>query len=105
MSVCQAASARIRKGNADQVPTWHGYCKPLGMKQQTLSMAADQNADFGRYRRPTRRDQFLATMEQVVPWEALCSVVEPHYPKPGNGRPPVGSCACCGCTSCSTGST
>jgi len=60
------------------------------MKQQTLAMAADQNADFERYRRPTRRDQFLATMEQVVPWDALCSVVEPHYPKPGNGRPPVG---------------
>lgn len=29
-------------------------------------------------------------MEQVVPWDAMCSVVEPHYPKPGNGRPPVG---------------
>ena len=60
------------------------------MKQQTLAMAADQNAEFERFRRPTRRDQFLATMEQVVPWDALCSVVEPHYPKPGNGRPPVG---------------
>ena len=60
------------------------------MKQQTLAMAADQNAAFERFRRPTRRDQFLATMEQVVPWDALCSVVDPHYPKPGNGRPPVG---------------
>jgi len=37
------------------------------MKQQTLAMAADQNAEFERYRRPTRRDQFLATIEQVVP--------------------------------------
>jgi IS5 family transposase len=25
-----------------------------------------------------------------VPWAALCSVIEPHYPKAGNGRPPVG---------------
>lgn len=60
------------------------------MKQQTLAMAADQNAEFERYRKPTRRDQFLATMERVVPWEPLCEVIEPHYPKPGNGRPPVG---------------
>lgn len=60
------------------------------MKQQTLAMAADQNVEFERYRKPTRRDQFLATMERVVPWEQLYSVIEPHYPKPGNGRPPVG---------------
>jgi IS5 family transposase len=60
------------------------------MKQQTLAMAVDQNAEFERYRRPTRRDQFLATMEQVVPWDELCAVIEPHYPKAGNGRPPVG---------------
>lgn len=53
-------------------------------------MAADQSAEFERYRKPTRRDQFLATMERVVPWGALCEVIEPHYPKPGNGRPPVG---------------
>jgi transposase, IS5 family len=60
------------------------------MKQQTLAMAADQNAQYERYRRPTRRDMFLATMEQIVPWAELCEVIEPHYPKPGNGRPPVG---------------
>lgn len=60
------------------------------MKQQTLAMAADQNSDFEQYRRPTRRDQFLATMEEIVPWAALCAVIEPHYPRAGNGRPPVG---------------
>ena len=60
------------------------------MKQQTLAMAADDNAQYEQYRRPTRRDTFLATMEQIVPWAALCEVIEPHYPKAGNGRPPVG---------------
>lgn len=60
------------------------------MKQQTLAMAADQNAQYEQYRKPTRRDVFLTTMERIVPWEALCSVIEPHYPKAGNGRPPVG---------------
>ena len=58
------------------------------MKQQTLAMAADQG--FEQYRKPTRRDQFLEAMNRMVAWEALCAVVEPHYPKRGNGRPPLG---------------
>jgi len=58
------------------------------MKQQTLAMAADQG--FEQYRKPTRRDQFLETMNRIVPWAALCAVVEPVYPKPGNGRAPIG---------------
>ena len=53
-------------------------------------MTADQEPGFEQYRRPTRRDVFLSTMEQLVPWAELCAVIEPHYPKAGNGRPPVG---------------
>ena len=45
---------------------------------------------FERYTRKTRRAIFLEEMEQVVPWRELCALIEPHYPKPGNGRPPVG---------------
>ena len=45
---------------------------------------------FERYTKKTRRQVFLEEMEQVVPWRELCALVEPHYPKPGNGRPPVG---------------
>jgi IS5 family transposase len=60
------------------------------MKQQTLAMAEDQNAGFEQHRKPTRRDVFLDTMHKIVPWSALCAIVEPHYPKRGNGRPPIG---------------
>ncbi|AOU98745.1 IS5 family transposase [Acidihalobacter yilgarnensis] len=60
------------------------------MKQQTLAMAADQGEGFEVHRRATRRDVFLSTMEPLVPWSALCAVIEPHYPKAGKGRPPVG---------------
>src|SRR5215813_8367103 len=29
-------------------------------------------------------------MERVVPWSALCALIEPFYPKPGSGRrPPI----------------
>src|SRR5579864_7927087 len=54
------------------------------MKQQTLS-------GFERYGKTTRRAQFLAQMDQVVPWAELAAVVEPHYPKVGEagGRPPI----------------
>ena len=45
---------------------------------------------FERYTKKTRRVAFLEEMEQVVPWSKLCALVEPHYPKPGNGRRPVG---------------
>jgi transposase, IS5 family len=60
------------------------------MKQQTLAMAQDQETGFERYRRPTKRDVFLATMQEIVPWPQLCAVIQPHYPKAGNGRPPIG---------------
>lgn len=60
------------------------------MKQKTLAMAADQDSGFEQYRKPTRRDTFLQTMDAIVPWTALCEVIEPHYPKTGNGRPPIG---------------
>src|SRR5208282_2071172 len=56
------------------------------MNQRTLAMMTG----FELYTRKTRRAIFLEEMEQVVPWRELCALVEPHYPKPGNGRPPVG---------------
>ncbi len=45
---------------------------------------------FERYSKKTRRALFLEEMEKVVPWAKLCALIEPHYPKAGNGRPPVG---------------
>ena len=55
------------------------------MAQMTLA-----SVGFERFRKTTRRATFLAEMERVVPWSALCGLIEPVYPKPGNGRPPVG---------------
>ena len=45
---------------------------------------------FEKYTKKTRRAIFLEDMEQVVPWGELSALIEPHYPRPGNGRPPVG---------------
>ena len=56
------------------------------MKQQTLAMANG----FERYNKKTRRAEFLEEMEQVVPWAELSALIEPMYPRAGNGRHPVG---------------
>ena len=46
--------------------------------------------DFAAKKKRTKRDVFLAEMAAVVPWSALESVVEPHYPRvgPQGGRRP-----------------
>jgi IS5 family transposase len=54
------------------------------MKQQTLG-------GFQKYGKTTRRAQFLADMDRVVPWNELMAVVDPVYPKVSDagGRPPI----------------
>ena len=47
--------------------------------------------NFERYRKPTRREKFLARMDRVVPWGKLTALIEPVYPTgEGAGRPPIG---------------
>lgn len=39
-------------------------------------------------KKQAKRELFLNEMERVIPWGALQTVIEPHYPKAGKGRPP-----------------
>ncbi len=48
------------------------------------------HAEFAAKNKITRREKFLARMEEVIPWARLLAVVEPHYPKGERGRPPIG---------------
>lgn len=38
-----------------------------------------------------RREQFLAEMDDLVPWGILLALIAPHYPKarPKDGPPPI----------------
>ena len=45
------------------------------MRQKTFA-----EGSFERYRKRTRREQFLEEMDKVVPWQGLCALVEPVYP-------------------------
>ena len=56
------------------------------MKQMTLAATRG----FEKHSRATRKAEFLARMEGLMPWSEFCALIEPHYPKAGNGRPPVG---------------
>jgi transposase, IS5 family len=38
----------------------------------------------------TRRERFLGEMNAVIPWSRLIKLIEPHYPKAGQGRQPLG---------------
>lgn len=63
------------------------------MVPKQLTLATQMDAGFALNRKQTRRDVFLAEMDKVVPWSALCALVEPHYPKvreDGAGRRPMG---------------
>jgi IS5 family transposase len=58
----------------------------MGDRQKTLA-----EEGFERYRKPTRREQFLEGMDQIIPWAELAAVIEPFYPAgKGAGRPPIG---------------
>ena len=49
------------------------------------------HTEFAAQKKTTRREKFLARLEEVIPWAKLLAVIEPHYPKGQRGRPPMGS--------------
>lgn len=53
-----------------------------------MTQMSFSDAEYAGKRKQTRRERFLAEMEQVVPWAGLLSLIEPYSPKAGNGRPP-----------------
>ncbi len=56
------------------------------MKNEQMTLAG---TGFEKHAKTTRRAVFLAQMERVVPWAELCALIEPVYPRAGNGRPPI----------------
>ena len=56
----------------------------MGRQQTFASMAWNTKGKV------TRREQFLAEMDAVIPWARLLRLIGPHYPKAGDGRQPLG---------------
>jgi len=53
-----------------------------------MSQMSFGDSEYSGKRKKTRREIFLAEMEQVVPWDSLLALIEPFYPVAGRGRHP-----------------
>lgn len=53
--------------------------------EQQLSFA---DSEYQHKRRQTRKEKFLGKMDKLIPWKRLQDIIEPYYPKAGNGRRP-----------------
>ena len=55
------------------------------MKQQTFS-----DIEYGGRARTTRREEFLDTMNEIIPWEEWVGLIQPFYYEGKRGRPAKG---------------
>lgn len=46
--------------------------------------------EYNQRKRKTKREKFLNTMDEIIPWNEWCSYIEPYYPSGKRGRPPMG---------------
>ncbi len=53
------------------------------MKQQTFS-----DLEYSYRKRKTKREEFLDTMEDIIPWDEWVALIQPLYYKGKRGRPP-----------------
>src|ERR1700686_5119909 len=66
--------------------SWVGRCGGVEMGNQRTFASMAWNGKG----KVTRRERFLAEMDAVIPWPRLVRLIEPHYPKAGQGRQPLG---------------
>ena len=55
------------------------------MKQQTFS-----DIEYANRKRTTKKEEFLDSMEEIIPWEHWIDLIREHYPSGKRGRPPRG---------------
>ena len=55
------------------------------MKQQSFS-----DYEYSCRKKKTKREKFLDTMEEIIPWDEWVEFVRPYYPSGKRGRPVKG---------------
>lgn len=55
------------------------------MQQQTFT-----DIEYSRRKKKTHREEFLDTMDQMIPWKDWIALIEPYYPSGKRGRPTRG---------------
>ena len=69
-----------------------------------MSQMSFSDFEYAGKRKQTRRERFLAEMDQVVPWAGLLELIEPFYPRPAAVENPILWKPCCASICCRTGS-
>lgn len=54
-------------------------------KQQTFT-----DIEYSCRKKKTRREEFLETMDEIIPWDEWVGIIAPYYPHGKRGRPPMG---------------
>lgn len=65
-----------------------GRKRNLERMEKPMSQLTFQALAYASKKKMTRYDIFLGEMNQVIPWREMAALIEPHYPKAGNGRQP-----------------
>ena len=55
------------------------------MNQQTFS-----DIEYSNRRKKTKREEFLDSMDKIIPWDYWIELIREHYPSGKRGRPPRG---------------
>lgn len=55
------------------------------MKQQSLS-----DIEYANRKKKTKREEFLESMDQIIPWQHWIGLIKEYYPSGKRGRPPRG---------------
>ena len=55
------------------------------MKQQTFS-----DIEYSNRRKKTKREEFLDSMDEIIPWDHWIELISEYYPSGKRGRPPKG---------------
>ena len=46
--------------------------------------------EYSNRKRKTKREQFLDTMDAIIPWNQWINIIQPYYPSGKRGRPTRG---------------
>ena len=55
------------------------------MKQSTFT-----DLEYSTRKKKTKKEEFLDTMEEIIPWDEWVDIIKPYYPSGKCGRPPKG---------------
>jgi IS5 family transposase len=55
-----------------------------------ITQASLSDIEYSSRRKKTRREELLDTMNAIIPWDKLRSLIEPHYYHNKTGRPAIG---------------